>query len=311
MTIGSVFSGIGTPELALKALKIEYNTLFAAEIDNYARTTYLANCHSPKKFYQDVKTINGKDYKNKIDLFVGGSPCQSFSMAGKRGGLEDTRGTLFYDYVRLVKEIQPEVFIYENVKGIQSHEKGKTFEIVLKTFKELGYHFKWKILNTSDYGIPQNRERFYCVGFKNKLNHDKFDFLEPVELKSSWSDYVLTKTIVPPNFTLTEKNYKHYNRSFGSKGKDITNMKICPTLTESMGTGGGNVPYFESNIELKGETNFRKLTPRECFNLQGFDNSFIMPAKMSNGRLYKQAGNGMSKNILEMIIMKLKDINAL
>jgi DNA (cytosine-5)-methyltransferase 1 len=311
INIATVFSGIGTPELALQSMNIEHNVLFAAEIDKYARETYLNNCKLPNKFYTDVSKIDGSMYSGQVNLFVGGSPCQSFSMAGKRGGFKDTRGTLFYEYVRLIKEIQPDVFIYENVKGIQSHDKGKTFNIVLNTFKELNYFFKWNILNTADYGIPQNRERFYCVGFKNKMFYDDFNFEKPYKLKTSWRDFVLIEKKVNPKFTLTEKNYKHYNRSFGSKGKNITDMRICPTLTESMGTGGGNVPYFKSEIKIEGETQFRKLTPRECFNLQGFDDSFKFPSNMSNGRLYKQAGNAMSLNILKMIIKKLREINAI
>jgi len=311
MNIATVFSGIGTPELALKSIGIDYTTVFSAEIDKYARETYLENCNKPSMFYKDVSKINGSIYQNEVNLFVGGSPCQSSSMAGKRGGFNDTRGTLFYEYVRLVKEIQPNIFIYENVKGIKSHDKGKTFDTILNTFRELNYYFKSDILNTADYGVPQNRERFYCVGFKNKKDYELFNFDAPSILKRTWKDYVLINTKIESKYTLTEKNYKHFNRSFGSKGKDITNMLICPTLTESMGTGGGNIPYFKSKIMIDGETQFRKLTPRECFNLQGFDDTFKLPISMSSGRLYKQAGNAMSLNILEMIIKRLKYTHAI
>ncbi|MCF0187675.1 MAG: DNA (cytosine-5-)-methyltransferase, partial [Bacteroidaceae bacterium] len=230
ITIGTVFSGIGSPEQALIRLGQPHTVLFACDngermIDvdyeaemshiktlssaqkkreyvdalyasktkqtNYVQQSYLANYQVENgNFYQDVILLDGLDFRNKVDLFVGGSPCQSFSIAGSRGGFEDTRGTLFFEYCRLVKEIQPQVFIYENVYGVLTHDKvdktqkyGRTWETMQNVFNELGYHFKWDILDARDYGIPQGRRRLFVVGFKDKERFDRFSFPEKINLE--------------------------------------------------------------------------------------------------------------------------------
>lgn len=189
--IGTAFSGIGAFEQALEILNLPHEIEFACDNggillediikeedkkilelitnpldklnfvesiykktkrrNNFVKQSYLENYNlDEKNFYHDVRFVGGHINK-KIDIFVGGSPCQSFSMAGQRGGFEDTRGTLFFEFARCVKEFQPEVFIYENVKGLLNHDKGKTFETVLNTFEELGYKFFYQILNAKDY----------------------------------------------------------------------------------------------------------------------------------------------------------------
>ena len=208
LRIGTVFSGIGAPEQGLERLGVEYETIFACdngerEIDidyekefeivkslptieekrkyvddlyasktkkqNYVKTSYLANYKvNNNNYFQDVKLLDGTDFNGKVDLFIGGSPCQSFSVGAKdRLGFEDTRGTLFFEFCRLVKEIQPKVFIYENVFAVLRHDNGKTWKTMLNSFEDLGYHFTWKILNAKDYGIPQNRRRMFVIGFKD------------------------------------------------------------------------------------------------------------------------------------------------
>lgn len=194
LKVATAFSGIGAFEQALLRLDIPHEILFACDngnriinIDydlefekvralkspqekkeyvdrlynthsrqiNFVKQSYIANYDiAEDRFYQDVKLLDGTDFRN-VDIFVGGSPCQSFSMVGTRGGFEDTRGTLFYEFVRLVKEMQPKVFVYENVYGVLTHDKGKTWETMQNVFSELGYHFKWKILDARDFGIPQ------------------------------------------------------------------------------------------------------------------------------------------------------------
>ena len=222
LKLATAFSGIGAIEQALKRLNIEHNIVFACDngdilIDvdtdkelskirkmnsilekreyvlqlykensrktNFVEIAYKRNYKIDNdNFFYDVKLLDGRDFKGKVDLFVGGSPCQSFSIAGARGGFEDTRGTLFYEYVRLVKEIQPEVFIYENVYGVLTHDKGKTWETMQNVFNELGYNFKWQILDARNYGIPQSRRRLFVVGFRNKKYFNKFEFPKPIEL---------------------------------------------------------------------------------------------------------------------------------
>ena len=168
--IGTVFSGIGAPEYAMQRIFEEVENVFACEIDKFARQSYEAN-HEVEHFYEDITTT---DFSNhRIDILIGGSPCQAFSMAGKRKGFEDTRGTLFYEFARALKESKPEYFIFENVKGMVNHDKGNTMDVVLRTFGQLGYDITAKVLNSKEHGVPQNRERIFVVGVKNEQHIDK------------------------------------------------------------------------------------------------------------------------------------------
>ncbi|MGH2083459.1 DNA cytosine methyltransferase [Aerococcus urinaeequi] len=229
LQLATVFSGIGAIEHALKRSFIPYDIVFASDngdrelnipeedikrelenissyserkdyIDelysnlrktNFVEKSYLANYGIDKsRFHQDVRFIDGYEYRDKVDLFVGGSPCQSFSMVGKRGGFEDTRGTLFYEFARLVGEIQPKVFIYENVRGVLSHDQGNTWAIMQNVFDELGYTWNYSILNAKNYGIPQNRERLFVVGFLDEAAGNNFAFPDANPLKSVMKDYL-------------------------------------------------------------------------------------------------------------------------
>ena len=195
MKVGTFFSGVGSPEQALNNLGIEHEIEFACDIDKYAKQTYLKNFNT-KQFYTDITALDMKDL-SYVDLLVFGFPCQAFSLAGKRGGFEDTRGTLFYDALRYLKEHRPRYFIAENVKGLVSHDKGKTFQTIIDClastvntqmsimpFDNLGYHIHYKVLNTKDFGIPQNRERIFIIGIRDDADND-FTFPKefPLELK--------------------------------------------------------------------------------------------------------------------------------
>lgn len=251
--LATVFSGIGAIEHSLDRLGIPYDLVFASdngeiELDeteaeikskiagtdnkyakevvdqlylhngktNFVQKSYFANYDiDESRFYQDVRFIDGKEYYNKVDLFVGGSPCQSFSMVGKRGGFNDTRGTLFYDFARLVKEIKPKVFIYENVKGVLNHDNGNTWQIMKNVFNDLNYDWNYKVLNAKDYGVPQNRERIFVVGIRNDLIHNKFIFPKPVTLNTKMQDYLESNVSEKYylgekgiNFVIDEKNLK-------------------------------------------------------------------------------------------------------
>lgn len=160
---------------------------------NFVYQTYRANYDiDDEHFHWNVSFLDGTAYQNQIDLFVGGSPCQSFSMVGKRRGLEDTRGTLFYEYARLIQEIRPKVFIYENVRGLLNHDGGNTWATMQQVFDDLGYDWHMQVLNAKNYGIPQNRERIFVIGFRKDLILDKsFSFPEPIELTTKMQDYLL------------------------------------------------------------------------------------------------------------------------
>ena len=157
--VGTLFSGIGAIEHALQRLGIKHEIAFAGDIDPHVKRSYFANhpIDGEKTWHDDVTTFSAKKFRYKIDLLVGGSPCQSFSMVGKRAGLDDTRGTLFYDFARVVDECRPRVFIFENVRGLLNHDGGRTWEIILQVFDSLGYKVHAKTLNSRNYGIPQNR----------------------------------------------------------------------------------------------------------------------------------------------------------
>lgn len=189
-----------------KARKNFVDSLYEGlEKRNKVKASYTANYDIDKDdFHWNIAFLDGKQYAGKVDLFVGGSPCQSFSFVGKQRGLDDTRGTLFYEYARLIDEIRPKVFIYENVRAVTSHDGGKTWKKMQQVFNELDYSFSWKVLNARDYGIPQNRERLFVVGFRNDLNLDvKFDFPKAIELEKKMQDFLLDSA--PGGYFLPQK----------------------------------------------------------------------------------------------------------
>lgn len=189
-----------------KARKDYVDSLYKGlEKRNKVKASYTANYHIKEEdFHWNIAFLDGRQYAGKVDLFVGGSPCQSFSFVGKQRGLDDTRGTLFYEYARLINEMRPKVFIYENVRAVTSHDGGKTWEKMQQVFRELDYSFSWKVLNARDYGVPQNRERLFVVGFRNDLDLDfEFRFPEAIELEKKMQDFLLENA--PGGYFLPEK----------------------------------------------------------------------------------------------------------
>lgn len=210
ISIGTLFSGIGAIEHAFQRLKLNHSIIFASDIDPFVRQTYFANYEiGASHWHDDVTKFSAKEYKGKVDILIGGSPCQAFSMVGKRKGLDDIRGTLFYDFARIVDETKPKVFIYENVKGLTNHDGGKTWQVVQNVFHELGYKIKSKVLNSRDYGIPQNRDRIFCVGFKNK-SFD-FEFPQKIKLERTMQDFLEDYT--DSKYYLKEKGVKFVTSS--------------------------------------------------------------------------------------------------
>lgn len=219
--LATVFSGIGAPEEALKQLNEEFNIVFACDNgerelsatyeeildqtkelsyeeklefvnklylqtgkENYVKRSYFANnTIDETQWFEDARFIDGTRYRGNVDILVGGSPCQSFSTYGKKQGFEDTRGTLFFHYASLIRDIHPKVFIYENVVGIMSHDKGNTWKRIQEIFKDLYYDIYPTILNAKDYGLPQVRQRVFVVGFDKTLNVKDFKFPKPITLE--------------------------------------------------------------------------------------------------------------------------------
>lgn len=214
LRIATMFSGIGAIEYAFKRVKLATEIIFASDIDKYAKQSYFANYKiKEENWYDNVENIKGKKYKGKVDLLVGGSPCQSFSMVGKRKGFADTRGTLFYEFARVVKESQPKVFIFENVKGLINHDSGNTFETIKATFDELGYKYFYQVLNSKNYGVPQHRERIFVIGFKDNLI--KFEFPKPIKLEYKMQDFLEDYT--DSKYYLKEKGVKFVTSSKNRK----------------------------------------------------------------------------------------------
>ena len=254
MKIGTDFSGIGAPEMALKYLGIDFKSVFACEIDKYARQSF-KQLHNPQTFYNDITARNHKEVE-QLDLYVAGFPCQSFSMAGKRKGFEETRGTLFFNVAEFIKENQPKTFILENVKGLLSHDKGKTFQTIVDILSNgggtqngqisldmledgLGYHIYWKVLNTKNYGIPQNRERIFIVGFKDFRD---FNFPKEMPLELKLGDMLQDNT---NSFKLID--------GFNSFQKiKYINNKVCGTITQHQSRSGlTNGFKIESNKSIE------------------------------------------------------------
>tara|TARA_R100001163_G_C5038524_1_gene177170 strand:+ start:51 stop:1283 length:1233 start_codon:yes stop_codon:yes gene_type:complete len=259
MKVGTDFSGIGAPEMALKYLGIEFESVFACEIDKFARQSF-EQLHNPIKFYNDITTRNHKEVE-QLDLYVAGFPCQAFSMAGKRKGFDEARGTLFFNVAEFIKENNPKTFILENVKGLLSHDNGKTFQTIvdilsngggtqngqirLDVFDDgLGYHIYWQVLNTKHYGIPQNRERIFIVGFKY---FREFSFPKPIELKLRLGDMLQDN---PKSFNLID-GFNSFN-----KIKYIDN-KICGTITQHQSRSGiTNGFKIQSDVSIKVEDKY-------------------------------------------------------
>ena len=280
-------------------------------------------------FFEDVKLLDGRDFENQVDLFVGGSPCQSFSIIGAKGGFNDTRGTLFYEYARLVKEIQPKVFIYENVYGLLKHDKGKTWQIMQNVFDELGYKYKYKILDSRDYGIPQGRRRVFVVGFKNESAYERFSFPETVKLEYTMQDFLEENTAVgslqsvngklvkvddqkgvpEERYYLSEKLIR-YCLSPGTKKFMHADAKIDLPIARALLSTMGNSHRSSVNNYVTTNGRVRALTMREAHRLMGFPDSYNII--VTKNQAYKQAGNSIVVDVLISLvgeIMKAEDFS--
>lgn len=295
---------------------------------NYVEQSYLANypyC-SKNRYFQDVVLLDGRDFRNQVDLFVGGSPCQSFSSVGFQAGLEDTRGTLFYEFARLVKEINPKVFIYENVRNLLNHDKGNTWRVIKQVFDELGYDYKFDVLNAADYGIPQTRRRLFVIGFRKDLNLN-FNFPPATkELKYVMKDFTENKCHIggmsydkdgniafdnipgkpDEKYILSPKLYDYVMKT-GTKTfvqRVEINKDIARTLLKTMGNrhraGVDNYVSFDGTENLG---SVRMLTEREAHRLMGFTDDYKII--VSRAQAYKQAGNSI---VVDVLMGILKDI---
>lgn len=350
--LATSFSGIGAIEHSLRRLGLKCKIQFAGDIDENCKKAYFANYDiSEEQWHSDIHDFDAKPYKGKIDLFVGGAPCQAFSLRGKHGGFEDTRGTLFREFARVVIECQPKVFIFENVKGMLSHDKGRTWNVIKRTFEEdCDYDIYYQVLNGKDYGIPQSRERIYCIGFKKET---EFKYPAPIPLKRCVYDFLEKQ--FDKKYLLKQKGVNFITRSINHL-KSYTQINgdilLCQKRNQQFNWHGDfvfhpklksdeNTPetdeylfdltdceenYYKNNMPeryaikplnnkkeqmVTVSTNdidcrlgrFRKLTPRECLRLMGFDDSFKIVC--SDTETYKQAGNSIIVDVLIALLKKM------
>lgn len=307
----SLFAGVGGIDLGFE--KAGFKTVYANEFDKKARETYRLNFPDVNIDSRDIREVEEDEVPHNVSVVTGGFPCQSFSIAGYRKGLEDEQnGDLFFETLRIAKAVNAEVIFLENVKNLVGHDQGKTFRIILEALETNGYHTDYKVLNATEFGnVTQNRERIYIVAFKNKAYLEKFEFPKPIELTKSIRDFIDFENEKDPIFYYTANKFKQFdqleekmddsNAIYQWRRKYVRkNMSgVCPTLTANMGTGGHNVPLILTDTK-----EYRKLTPRETFNLQGFPKEFKLP-EQANSHLYKQAGNSVVVPVIERIAKEI------
>ena len=298
-----LFAGVGGIRLGFE--NAGFKTVFANDFSKFCKTTYDLNFKDTPLQIGDINKINPSEIP-EFDILLGGFPCQPFSIAGYRQGFKDKkdRGNLFFRIADIVKERKPEAIFLENVKNLKNHDNGNTFKIIKQELEKLGYYIKAEILNGMTHGnIPQNRERIFIVGFLDKEKAEKFEFPNKIQLERSFREFVTEEA--------DEKYYYNNKPLYERIKKDIeseytvyqwrrkyvrANKKgVCPTLTANMGRGGHNVPI------IKNSKGIRKLTPRECFLLQGFPKSFKLPKEISDSELYHQAGNSVAVPVVQRI----------
>lgn len=308
-----LFCGLGGFRIAFEASGCE--CVFSSDIDKAARETYELNFGEVPS--GDITKIDAKDIPD-FDIVCAGFPCQPFSLAGKRRGFEDTRGTLFFDVLRILKEKNPSAFFLENVAGLVNHDGGNTIQVIMDSLDEAGYYVTYKLLNAKDYGVPQNRLRWYCVGVRKDLTtEDRFIsynfYPEKCELKRTLKDIVDLK-LDEDEYKSSETAQKNIRKHLDEKCSEMlsdgdvllaNNVRpsrtffaksgVSPCLTAKMGTGGNNVPIVVNTM--------RKLTEKECLQIMGFPKSYKI--RKNHSQSYKQIGNSVIVPILIEIASRL------
>ena len=349
MKVGSDFSGVGAFDQALKRLGINYETVFACDMDKYARDTFIHNYGEPK--YYPTNVYDREIPSESLDIYMTSPPCQAFSKAGKKKGKDDKRGILFFNSHEFIQVNKPRFFIFENVRGLISNDNGTTFQewvnllggksvnglpVLFPYEDSVPYHLYWQILNAKHHGVPQNRERVFLIGIRDDKDNS-FQFPKEEYLNKRLKD--ILEDEVDEKYFLSEKmlnGFMIHNENHNDKGtgfifkpkteKDIANClranaALCPTdntiiigNTNPSGIGMNGCVYDEEGIAptlwsghgegLKIKTNkIRKLTPRECFRLMDFPDTFTW--KVSDSQAYKQAGNSIVVNVLYKILKQL------
>lgn len=334
-----------------EAFKKEIKTVFVSEFDKYAIKTYQANFDTNANIVEVgengeflLKKEKLNNQKNTViyagditkiktqnippfDICLAGFPCQAFSLAGRRMGFEDDykgmcRGTLFQDVVRICEYHKPKVIFCENVKGLTIHDKGRTFKVITNAFRQIGYHVHYKVLNSKDFGVPQNRERIYIVAFRNDIDDNDFEFptgklpntciRDILEKKEVSVKYYLSTVYIE---TLKRHKARHLAKGhgFGYEIRDLNGMAgaiVCGGMGRERNLIiDKRLTNFVPVTHIKGEVNhegIRKMTPREWARLQGFPDSFKLP--LADTHLYKQFGNSVTVNVIKAIAERIRSV---
>ncbi len=322
-----LFAGIGGIRRGFdNAFGKEIETVFVSEWDAPAQQTYKANYNDPFEIAGDITEVKEENVPS-FDICLAGFPCQAFSMAGKHGGFNDDykgrcRGTLFQDVVRICDFHKPKVIFCENVKGLTIHDRGRTFEVIRGAFEEIGYRVFYKILNSKDFGVPQNRERIYLVCFRNDIAPTEFEFPEPTGKKTCIRD-IMDPAPVPSKYYLSETymqtlinhraRHEAMGHGFGYEIRDLDDIAgaiVCGGMGRERNLIIDNREHsLVPMTHIKGEINkdgVRKMTPREWARLQGFPEDFKLT--LSDTHLYKQFGNSVTVSVIQAIAEKIKEV---
>jgi DNA (cytosine-5)-methyltransferase 1 len=294
----------------------EYATCIGySEIDKYAIQVY--NKQFNHKNYGDITTIEPKELPD-FDCLVGGFPCQSFSIAGKRKGFEDTRGTLFFDIARILRDKTPRLVVLENVKGLLSHDKGATFQTILGVLADLGYDCQWQVLNSKNFGVPQNRERVFIVGHLRGTSRPKVFPIRESTTETNQTNFIDGHGETKVATAIDANYHKGHGQRGNSRGRTLVQLNkpkhsndrvysdkgISPTLNTMQ--GGNRQPFIKDEVKI------RRLTPKECERLQGFPDGWTAKGinekeevDISDTQRYKMCGNAVTTNVIKEIFNKL------
>jgi DNA (cytosine-5)-methyltransferase 1 len=315
LKIADLFCGTGAFSLGLEQTG-KFITIFANDLLPSSKIIYDLN-FKHKLICEDIHNINVKNIP-KCDILTGGFACQPFSIAGLRKGFADERSNVFWKIMEIIQHHKPRFVILENVKNLLTHDNKNTFTTIKNALEENGYHVIYNILDTSIItNIPQHRERIYIVCFKNNDDYKKFidagglnfpkvktlNIMDMLEHNVP-NKYYYTSTSYPKVWELIKDSIKNINVVYQYRRVYVRENKsnLCPTLTANMGSGGHNVPLI---LDKNG---IRKLTPRECFNFQGFPNTFKLPSHLADCHLYKLAGNAISLPVIKLIANRITNI---
>ncbi len=322
-----LFAGIGGIRLGFdQAFGEEIETVFVSEWDEFAQKTYKANFHDGFEIAGDITKIDENDIPD-FDICLAGFPCQAFSLAGQRKGFADdykgmSRGTLFFDVARICENKRPKVIFCENVKGLTIHDKGRTFDIIKNTLKEIGYTPFEQVLNSKDFGVPQNRERIYIVAFRNDIAPKEFHFPAPTDSTKHIRD-ILEEKPVSARYYLSDcylETLKRHKARHEAKGHgfgyevrsldDVAGAIVCGgmgrernLIVDKRQTDLTPVTHIKGEINKEG---IRKMTPREWARLQGFPDDYILP--LADVHLYKQFGNSVTVPVIKAIAQKIREV---